>query len=238
MTGIFGSKPSTPPPPNKRTVINLSPKHKFKWLAKFPEAQLLLAVPKAVWTRTRAYVPHYEAVNLAGRFGADPGDYEWEVFDNPQGLKWWRRTVGGDPAYYAAVLAPNTDLDTIELFGLIDIASDSPWWFDSIFDMAKINKRAVTISRQKNLAIEKIEVLVSIEDEYKPRNLLTTAKDENGIAWRVGDIDEVTLLQNALLGLFDRARSATLPGEVNTGPQTKSAGSLKNTGSGTGSLKK
>jgi hypothetical protein len=149
------------------------------------------------------------------------------VFDNPQGLKWWRRTVGGDPAYCAAVIAPSTDLDTVELFGLLDIASDSPWWFDSIFDMAKIHKRAETISRQKNVAIEKAEIWVSIEDEYKPRNLLTTAKDENGIAWRVGDVDEVTLLQNALVGLFDRARTAILPGEVSTGPIKKGTGSLK-----------
>ncbi|MEK7326188.1 MAG: hypothetical protein AAB217_13110 [Chloroflexota bacterium] len=227
MSGIFGSNPPKQNQANQRPVINLSPKHKFRWHSKFPEAQLLLVVPRAIWNRARAYVPHYEAVHLAGRFGADPGDYEWEVFDNPQGLKWWRRTVGGDPAYCAAVLAPNTEQDIVELFGLLDIASDSPWWFDSIFDMAKIHKRAETISRQKNVAIEKAEIWVSIEDEYKPRNMLTTARDENGIAWRVGDLDEVTLLQNALVGLFDRARTAILPGEVSTGPIKKSTGSLK-----------
>ena len=212
---FFGSK--TQPNRPKRAEINLNPNHKFRGLAKFPDAQLMMLVPKAVWQRTRAYIPHYEAVHLAGRFGAEPGDYEWEVFDKPQGLKWWRRTVTGDAAYCAAIIVPFTDMDPVEALGIIDIASDSPWWFDGIFDMTKIRLRAEALTKRRNISMNQAEVQISIEEEYRAMHLITTERDSNGVAWRVGDIDEVTRLKDTIMGLFDRARGAVLPGEVQTG---------------------
>lgn len=200
--------------PPQRAVINLAPQHKFRGLGKWPEAQLLLLMPRVLWNRTRVYVPHFEAVNLAGRFGADPGDYEWEVLNEPQGFKWWRRTVGGDPAYCAAILAPDVSADPVEVFGMIDIASDTPWWFDAIDDMVKIEMRGDTLAHQRRINEQEAQVLVSIRDEYGPRHLITAERDENGVAWRVGSPEEVEKLKDAFVGLVNRARTAVLPEEA------------------------
>jgi hypothetical protein len=202
--------------PPARPVINLAPQHKFKGLKDWPEAQLMLLVPRALWTRTRLYVPHFEAVHLAGRFGADPGDFEWEVLAEPQGFKWWRRTVGGDPAYCAFIVAPDPYSDLVEVFGMVDIASDTPWWFDGIDDMVRIEMRGETLARQNNLSDHQGKVLVSLRDEYNPRRLVTAQKDENGVAWRVGTAEEVEKLKEAFVALVNRSRTATLPNEART----------------------
>jgi hypothetical protein len=222
----------------QRAVINLAPQHKFKGLSKWPEAQLMLLMPRVLWNRTRIYVPHFEAVHLAGRFGADPGDFEWEVLTEPQGFKWWRRTVGGDPAYCAFIVAPDVTTDPVEVFGMIDIASDTPWWFDAIDDMVRIEMRGETFARQNNLSEHQGKVFVSLRDEYGPRKLITTAKDDNGIAWRVGAPEEVEKLRKSFVSLVNRARTSTLPDEtvkVKTGELKSTTGSLR---SPTGSLAK
>lgn len=204
--------------PPARPVINLAPQHKFKGLKDWPEAQLMLLVPRALWVRTRLYVPHFEAVHLAGRFGADPGDFEWEVLAEPQGFKWWRRTIGGDPAYCAFIVAPDPNSDLVEVFGMVDIASDTPWWFDGVDDIVRIETRGETYARQNNLSDHQGKVVVSLRDEYQPRGLVTAPKDENGVAWRVGTAEEVEKLKVAFVGLVNRSRSATLPDE--TRPKT------------------
>ncbi len=200
-----------------RAVINLAPQHKFKHLHKWPEAQLLLLMPRALWNRTRIYVPHFEAVYLAGHFGADPGDYEWEVLDDPQGFKWWRRTLSGDAAYCAFVVAPDVSTDPIEIFGLVDIASDGPWWFEAIDDMVPIEVRGDVHARQHHISEEEGKVFISIRDEYGPQKIVTTPKDENGVAWRVGVQEEVERLRDAFVGLVNRARTAALPDEAKAG---------------------
>ena len=173
-----------------------------------------MIVPRVLWRRTRAYIPHFEAVHLAGRFGADPGDYEWEVLDQPHGLKWWRRTKMGDAAYCAAILVPDPNLDPVEAFGIIDIASDTPWWFDAAIDIGLIQGRAEALSRDHKISIEASRVLASIQEDYQPRELLTATPDQDGIAWRSGDLTEVTLLKDAIVGLINRANKATLPAET------------------------
>ena len=107
----------------QRAVINLAPQHKFKSLSKWPEAQLMLLMPRVLWNRARLYVPHFEAVNLAGRFGADPGDYEWEVISEPQGFKWWRRTISGDAAYCAAIVGPQPSVLRAVVMAVIVLAA-------------------------------------------------------------------------------------------------------------------
>jgi hypothetical protein len=204
-------------PPVTRAVINLAPPHKFKGLSKWPEAQLLMLVPRVLWNRTRIYVPHFEAVHLAGRFGADPGDYEWEVLSEPQGFKWWRRTVGGDAAYCAFVVAPDVGLDPIEVFGMVDIASDTPWWFDACRDSVLVETRGDIYARQNRLSEHEGKVFISIRDEYGPQKIVTTVKDENGVAWRVGVLEEVERLRDAFVALINRARTAALPDEARTG---------------------
>jgi hypothetical protein len=216
--------------PVKRAVINLAPQHKFKGLSKWPEAQLLLLMPRVLWNRTRVYVPYFEAVHLSGRFGADPGDFEWEVIDDPQGLKWWRRTAGGDAAYCAFIVAPDLTMDPLEVFGIIDIASDTPWWFDGVDDATRTETRGETYARQNRLSEHDGKVFVSMRDDYKPRNLITAERDESGIAWRVGSDEEVEKLKGAFVGLVNRARVATLPEEAlrgKTGDLKPSTGSLK-----------
>lgn len=200
--------------PSGRAVINLAPQHKFKGLKDWPEAQLMLLMPRVLWNRTRVYVPHFEAVHLAGRFGADPGDFEWEVLPEPQGFKWWRRTVAGDPAYCAFIVAPDVTTDPVEVFGMVDIASDTAWWFDAIDDMVRIDMRGETYARQNAISEQKGRVFISLRDEYGPRKLVTAPKDENGVAWRVGAPEEVEKLKEAFVSLVNRARTATLPDET------------------------
>lgn len=223
--------------PVQRAVINLAPQHKFKGLSKWPEAQLMLLMPRVLWNRTRIYVPYFEAVHLAGRFGAEPGDYEWEVIDEPQGLKWWRRTVGGDAAYCAFIVVPDMSLDPVEVFGIIDIASDTPWWFDAVDDMVRTETRGETLARQHRISEHEGKVFVSMRDDYKPHNLITAERDENGIAWRVGNDEEIGKLKDAFVGLVNRARVATLPEEALRGKTSDlkaQTGSLK---APTGALK-
>lgn len=227
-----------------RAVINLAPQHKFKGIKDWPEAQLMLLMPRVLWNRTRVYVPYFEAVHLAGRFGADPGDFEWEVLPEPQGFKWWRRTVSGDAAYSAFVVAPDVSTDPVEVFGMVDIASDTPWWFDAIDDMVRIDMRGDTYARQNGLTELQGRVLISLRDEYTPRRLVTTPKDEHGVAWRVGAPEEVEKLKEAFVSLVNRARTATLPDEAlkKTGELKPVTGQLKpSTGTlnkpGTGTLK-
>ncbi len=199
----------------QRAILNLAPNHTFAGWAELPEAQILLLVPRAIWSRTRIYVRHFEAVKLAGRFGADPGDYEWELIDQPHGIKWWRRTTMGDAAYCAAIVAPQPDTDPIEVFGLIDIASDSPWWFDAVEDIEQMQVRAELTTRQRQISIDEARLIVSVEEEYRPREMVSAETDEKGVAWRTGNMKEALGLKDALIGLFSRARVATLPDEVN-----------------------
>jgi hypothetical protein len=208
--------------PIPRAVINLAPQHKFKGLKDWPEAQLLLQMPRVLWNRTRTYVPFFEAVGLAGRFGADQGDYEWEVIAEPQGFKWWRRTLTGDAAYCAFIVAPDTSTDPIEIFGLIDIASNTPWWFDAVEDAVRIETRGEVYSRQTGMNEQAGRIFISIRDEYRPRRLINAESDENGVAWRVGSAEEVERLKDAFVGLVNRARTASLPEEVRTGTGTLS----------------
>ena len=111
----------------QRAVVNLNPQHTFVGLAELPEAQLMFLIPRALWQHILAYVPRFEAIELAGQFGAEPGEYEWEMIAEPQGLKWWRRDTLGNVAYFAAIIAPHPETDPVEGFGLIDIASNSEW---------------------------------------------------------------------------------------------------------------
>ncbi|MBI5714270.1 MAG: hypothetical protein HZC38_12740 [Chloroflexi bacterium] len=196
-------------------IINLAPpNHIYKTASQMPESQLQMIVPRVLWRRTRAYIPHFEAVHLAGRFGADPGDYEWELLDQPHGLKWWRRTNMGDAAYCAAILVPDPNLDPVEAFGIIDIASDTPWWFDAVINEGLIQGRGEAFARERKISIDAGRVLASIEEEYQPRELLTATPDQDGVAWRCGDLAEVTLLKEAIVGLINRANKATLPAET------------------------
>lgn len=201
--------------PLSRAILNLAPQnYKYKHAGQMPEAQVLMIMPRNLWMRVREYIPYFEAVHLAGRFGADPGDYEWEVLDQPHGIKWWRRTKMGDPAYCAAILVPDINIDPVEIYGIIDIASDTPWWFDAIENDGLIQGRGETLARDKKISLDEARVIASIEEEYHRRKLITAVRDENGIAWRCGEMEEVNNVKDAFVGLVTRARDAILPNET------------------------
>ncbi|MBI4630924.1 MAG: pyridoxal 5'-phosphate synthase glutaminase subunit PdxT [Chloroflexi bacterium] len=104
----------------------------------------------------------------------------------------------GDAAYCAAILVPDPNLDPVEAFGIIDIASDTPWWFDAVINEGLIQGRGEAFARERKISIDAGRVLASIEEEYQPRELLTATPDQDGVAWRCGDLAEVTLLSTTI----------------------------------------
>jgi hypothetical protein len=88
-------------------------------------------IPRRSWVRLAEYIPAYEAVNLAGRFGADPGDYEWEWLSDPEGIRWWRRDATGRESLFGMAVAVHRN-DLVELYGLVEVDETSSFWADVI----------------------------------------------------------------------------------------------------------
>ena len=193
--------------PKPEFILNLAPQHPFSALEAWPEAQLLLLVPRAIWARARAYLPKFEAASLAGRFGADLGEYEWELIDEPQGFKWLRRTLTGDAAFFAFAVTADPAADALEVYGMIDVGSDSPWWYDAIEFMSPLLQQSESIARARGTEVEAERMAMSL-DEFRRRGLLTSEPAETEPAWRVGDEAEVKHFKDALVGLLERARKA------------------------------
>lgn len=185
-------------------VLNLAPQHSFSALSEWPEAQLLLLVPPPIWARARAHVPQYEDVSLAGRFGANPGEYEWELLEQPPGFKWLRRTAEGDAAYFGLAVTSDPAADPVEVYGLIDIGSDTNWWFDGSDDISAIMTQSESIVRLRGGDLEAIRIQMSL-NEYRRRRLLTAEPAGEEPAWRLGAEHEVRRFRDALVGLLDRA---------------------------------
>jgi hypothetical protein len=193
--------------PKPDFVLNLAPQHPFSALETWPEAQLLLLVPRAIWTQAQTYVPEFESAELAGRFGANPGEYEWELIDEPQGFKWMRRTLTGDAAFFAFAVTADPAADPLEVYGMIDVGSDSPWWYDAVEFMSPLLHQSESIAREHGTEVEPVRLQMSL-DEFRRRGLLTSEPGENEPAWRVGDQAEVKHFKDALVGLLERARKA------------------------------
>ena len=191
-------------------VLNLVPQHQFSALQQWPEAQLLLLVPQQIWTRARLYVPEFEEVTSAGRFGASPGQFEWELLEQPQGFKWWRRTVRGDATYCGVVVTADPAADPLEVYGMIDIGSDGAWWYDAVELSDPLEYQSEIIARRKHIPVETARLELSLE-EYRRRDLLTSEPGADEAAWRIGDEAEVVRLKDALIKLFEQARTATMP---------------------------
>lgn len=105
---------------NTGFLVNDHPSHRFSKLHENPEAQLVMLVPAQTWDRVRAHILRYEAVSLAGRFGANPGEYEWEWVNEPEGIRWWRRAADGNE-YLFGVVAAIRRLQGIELYGMVTV---------------------------------------------------------------------------------------------------------------------
>lgn len=189
-------------------VLNLAPQHTFSALGDWPEAQLLLLVPRPIWDRARQYVPLAEATDLAGRFGANPGEFEWDLLpQEPQGFKWMRRAAEGDAIYFGFAVAADPAADPVEVYGLIDIGSDSRWWYDAAEDISAILRQSESIVRLRGGQVEAVRLQMSL-DEYRRRGLLTAEPAGGEAAWRVGVEPEVRRFKDELVAMLERARRA------------------------------
>jgi hypothetical protein len=193
--------------PSPGFVLNLAPQHNFAALADWPEAQLLLLVPQAIWAQAQKYVPRVEDARLAGRFGANPGEFEWEVLERPPGLKWLPRTLQGDAAFFGFAVTSDPAADPVEVYGLIDIGSDCAWWYDAVFDMSPLLSQSESVARATGREQAMIQLEMSLA-EYRAAGLLTAEPTRTEPAWRVGSRAEVKRFKDALVALLERARHA------------------------------
>jgi hypothetical protein len=202
----------------KPFLVNENPNYKFAELSKMPETQLVMLVPVRMWQRLGEYINAYESVSLAGRFGADPGDYEWEWLDNPEAIRWWRRNQEGYESLFGMVVGVRRK-EVVELYGIVDVDDTSPFFPDVIPDEAinPLPMRAKLIARERNRREQ--DVLSELYREYFRGKGMLTSDNPGEPSTRRGTIREVERFQAALKGLFERASKATLPSE--TSQQTR-----------------
>jgi hypothetical protein len=197
----------------KPFVVNDQTNYVFADLPKMPETQLALLVPRRTWLRLAEYIAHYEATNLAGRFGAEPGDYEWEWVANPEALRWWRRASTGQESLFALALAvPRGEL--IELYGLVEVDEDSPHWPEVIPEEAAnaMPDQARLSARTQNRP--EPEMLRGLYREYFRRKGMLTLDTPGQIALRRGTVREVERFRDAVRGLIERSGKVRLPSEM------------------------
>lgn len=198
----------------KPFVVNDHNNYVFADLPKMPETQLVTLVPRRTWQRLAEYIAHYEATNLAGRFGADPGDYEWEWVANPEAVRWWRRasTTGGESLFALALGVTRGEL--VELYGLVEVDEDSPHWPEVIPEEAAnaMPDQAKLAARSQNRP--EAEVLRSLYREYFRRKGMLTLDTPGQVALRRGTVREVERFRDALRGLIERSGKVRLPSEM------------------------
>ena len=100
MFNLFSKKNTSQP-----FLVNDYANHKFGAMGDMPETQLVMLVPRKDWLRLPEYIDNYEAVGLAGRFGAEVGDYEWEWVPDPEAIRWWRRASTGEVSLFGLALS-------------------------------------------------------------------------------------------------------------------------------------
>ena len=214
-TGGLSPKPSPKAfletKPLKPFLVNDQPAHTFASLKLIPETQLVMLVPREAWRRLAQYVPGVEAVQLAGRFGASPGDYEWEWISNPESIRWWRRAPNGfEHLWGMAVGVPVKD--GVELYGLVEIDEKSPFWTEVIPEEAglELPVQAKLMARDGKRPEESI--LAELYRNYFQVHGLLTQLQPGRPACRRGTIREVELFRDAFKGLLKRAAEPLQPG--------------------------
>lgn len=211
---MFGKKtPPTTTKPVQPFLVNDNPKYRFAELSKMPETQTVLLFPRRQWMRLAEYIQAFEAVTLAGRFGADPGDYEWEWIAKPEAVRWWRRAITGFEFLFGMALAVHR-VEWVEVYGLVEVDETSPFWSEVIpLEAANaMPPQAKLLSRQQNRP-EK-DVLLDLYREYfKQKGMLTVARPGQPFCRR-GTIREVERFRDSLKALMDRCNNAILPSEM------------------------
>lgn len=209
MFKLFAKKEAT----SKPFLVNDHGNYQFTELHKMPETQLVMLVPKRTWVRLAEYIQTYESVSLAGRFGADPGDYEWEWVPNPEAVRWWRRDVTGQESLFGMVLAIHKG-ELVELYGLVEVDENSPFWPDVIPEEAAnaMPEQARLVARQGQRT-EK-EVLHTLYREYFRSKGMLTLSQPGQPALRRGTVREVERLRDAIRALIERGTKTNLPSEM------------------------
>jgi hypothetical protein len=197
----------------KPFLVTENPNYKFAALPKMPETQMVMLFPRRSWVRLAEYIPAYEAVNLAGRFGADPGDYEWEWLSDPEGIRWWRRDATGRESLFGMAVAVHRN-DLVELYGLVEVDETSSFWADVIPEEAAnaMPLQAKLAARQQNRP-EKDSLYDLYREYFKGRGMLTL-QQRGQPACRRGTVREVERFRDALKALMERASQTSLPSEV------------------------
>lgn len=198
----------------KPFLVNENPNYRFAELARIPETQLVMVIPARVWNRLPEYINAYEALSLAGRFGADPGDYEWEWLPSPEAVRWWRRNADGIESLFGMAAAVRRG-EMVELYGMVDVDDSSPFWSEVIPEEA-INGmplQAKVMARERRRP--EPEMLAELYREYFRGRGMLTSDNPGEPCTRKGTIREVERFQAALKGLFERSSKTALPSEMN-----------------------
>ena len=196
-------------------LVNEQTAHKFAELAKMPETQLTMLVPARAWQRLPEYIDNYESIGLAGRFGAEPGDYEWEWVHDPEAVRWWRRSSGGQESLFGMALAVHRN-DVVELYGLVEVDEDSPHWSEVIPEEAAnaMPGRAKLAARTPGQRGTEQEILGWLYREFFRNKGMLTLDQPGQPALRRGTIREVERFRDAVNGLLERASKVKLPSET------------------------
>ncbi len=205
---LFGSKDKG----TKPFLVNDHGNYNFADLHKMPESQLVMLVPRRTWQRLPEYIATYEAINLAGRFGAEPGDYEWEYVANPEAVRWWRRASTGEESLYGMAVAVHRG-DLVELYGLVEVDENSPHWPECIPEEAANAMPGQAKLTSRNDGRAEREVLYDLYREYFRKKGMLTLDTPGQLALRRGTIREVERFRDALRGLIERAGKVRLPSE-------------------------
>ncbi len=198
------TKPFLDTKPIKPFLVNDQPGHTFASLKLIPETQLVMLVPHDAWRRLSQYIPAVEAVQLAGRFGASPGDYEWEWIPSPESIRWWRRAMNGFEHLWG-MAAGVTVKEGVELYGMVEIDERSPFWNEVIPEEVAnaLPVQAKLMARDTKRSEDAI--LAELYRNYMKERGLLTQMQPGQPACRRGTIREVELFRDAIKGLFKRA---------------------------------
>jgi hypothetical protein len=203
-------------PKNKGTgpfLVNDHANYSFADLGQMPETQMVMLVPRRTWQRLAEYIANFESIALAGRFGAQPGDYEWEWVTSPEAVRWWRRASTGQESLFGMAVAVHRG-ELIELYGLVEVDENSPHWSEVIPEEAAngMPNQAKLISRNEGRAEQ--DVLFQLYREYFRKRGMLTLDTHGQPALRRGTIREVERFRDALRGLIERAGRVRLTSDT------------------------
>jgi hypothetical protein len=187
-------------------VVTEPQTYKFGDLPKMPESQLVMLVPLRIWQRLPEYIANYESIGLAGRFGAEPGDYEWEWVVEPEAVRWWRRAASGQESLFGMALAVQRG----------DKVENSPHWSEVIPEEAAnaMPGRAKLAARTPGQKGTEQDILSWLYREYFRNKGMLTLDNTGEPALRRGTIREVERFRDAINGLLERASKVKLPSEA------------------------